>query len=390
MTALLRRLTSRALLIYSLVAAGCALVLIIASSAIGAAGDADRPPAKPLSEAIASALQGANSSAFSARVVFTNDMIEGAGLVKGSDPIMAGGEGRIWVSESGDMRLELQSDAAGGDAQIMLRGDQAWMYHAAANTVYRFTLPSDKKQSAAEAKWPPSVRQISRLLESLGSSAYISGAIPGVAGGQAAYSTRVDPKDKGGLLAGADITWDAKNGAPLRLSLYASGQDQPVLALEASEVDFGAIDKAVFSVQPPADAKVETLDVQAMDKPNSAPALIKGLPAARAAADFKITAPASLAGRSRQQVMLRNSKQQTTIIRYGTGLGSLTVMERTEDRLDPREPENNLPILKVDGKEVALIATPLGSVASFQSQGVNYVIFGSVTKAVLLQALKAL
>jgi hypothetical protein len=46
--------------------------------------------------------------------------------------------------------------------------------------------------------------------------------------------------------------------------------------------------------------------------------------------------------------------------------------------------------LKVDGKDVALIATPLGSAASFQSQGVNYVIFGSVTKAVLLQALKAL
>lgn len=390
MSALLRRLTSRALLIYSLVAAGCALVLIIASSAIGAAGDAARPPAKPLSEAIASALQGENSSGFSARVVFTNSMIEGAGLAKGSDPIMAGGEGRIWVSESGDMRLELQSDAAGGDAQIMLRGDQAWMYHAAANTVYRFTLPPAKKQSAAaEAKWPPSIRQVSRLLESLGSSAYISGAIPGVTDGRAAYSTRADPKDQGGLLGGADITWDAKNGAPLRLALYARGQDQPVLALEASEVNFGAVDNAVFSVQPPADAKVETLDVQAMDKPNSAPALIKGLPAAKAAADFKITAPASLAGRSRQQVMLQNTKQQTVIMRYGKGLGSLIVVERAADRLDPREPVN-LPTLKVDGKDVALIATPLGSAASFQSQGVNYVIFGSVTKAVLLQALKAL
>ncbi len=62
--------------------------------------------------------------------------------------MLAGSTGRLWASADGDVRLELQSSGGGGDAQVVLQGDQIWLYHAAANTVYRATLPPEPRPDA--------------------------------------------------------------------------------------------------------------------------------------------------------------------------------------------------------------------------------------------------
>ncbi|MCX6369773.1 MAG: hypothetical protein NTZ58_00765, partial [Solirubrobacterales bacterium] len=101
MLSFIRRTSSK-----TLVALGASVALIAALGAVaatGADGGDDRPPAKPLAGAIASSLDGQEIGGLSARVTFTNEMLESAGIVKGADPLMAGGSGRLWASNDGDV-----------------------------------------------------------------------------------------------------------------------------------------------------------------------------------------------------------------------------------------------------------------------------------------------
>ena len=402
MLSFIRRTSSKTLL-----ALGASVALIAALGAVaatGADGGNDRPPAKPLAEAIASSLDGEEIGGLSARVTFTNEMLESAGIVEGVDPLMAGGSGRLWASNDGDVRIELQSEAGGGDVQIVARGDQLWLYHAAANTVYRTTIEPEEKNAkkSGEEEWPPSVAAVSRMLKQLGSEAVVSGAIPSNVAGKPAYSTRVEPKDQGGLIGGADVTWDAANGAPLRVAIFARGENDPTLAIETTEVSFGAVDPAVFAIQPPASAKVENMSAanepSAADKPKRP---ITGLSAARAGAPFELSAPAKLAGLPRSEVMLVGSGDKKSVtITYGEGLGAITVIESAASGKDQapslgaseqaKRDGIEIPTAKVAGAEATVFGTPLGSLVSFTRDGVRYVVIGSVTEQDALAAARGL
>jgi len=391
----------------SLLALGASIGLIAALGAVaatGADGGDDRPPAKPLAEAIASSLDGQEIDGISARVTFTNEMLESAGIVEGVDPLMGGGSGRLWASNDGDVRIELQSEAGGGDVQLVARGDQLWLYHAAANTVYRMTMEPEEKSADSESKdeWPPSVAAVRRMLKQLGSEATVSGAIATNVAGNPAYSTRVEPKDQGGLIGGADVTWDAANGAPLRVAIFARGENDPTLAIEATEVSFGAIDPAVFAIQPPASAKVEDLGAASQpagsDKPKRP---IKGLSAARAGVPFEVSAPAELAGLTRSEVMLVGSGAKKSVtITYGEGLSAITVIESAASgkneapslgaTYQAKRDGIEIPTAKVAGAEATVFGTPLGSLVSFTRGGVRYVVIGSVTQQDALTAARGL
>lgn len=372
-------------------------------AATGADGGDDRPPAKPLAEAIASSLDGQEIDGLSARVTFTNEMLESAGIVEGVDPLMGGGSGRLWASNDGDVRIELQSEAGGGDVQIVARGDQLWLYHAAANTVYRTTIEPEEKSAKkdGEEEWPPSVAAVSRMLKQLGSEAVVSGAIPSNVAGKPAYSTRIEPKDQGGLIGGADVTWDASNGAPLRVAIFARGENDPTLAIETAEVSFGAVEDAVFAIEPPASAKVENMSAAnepSADKPKRP---ITGLSAARAGAPFELSAPAKLAGLPRSEVMLVGSGAKKSVtITYGEGLSAITVIESAASGKDQapslgaseqaKRDGIEIPTAKVAGAEATVFGTPLGSLVSFTRDGVRYVVIGSVTEQDALAAARGL
>ncbi len=399
----IRRASSRTLIALS--GALIALVALGAVVATGAGSGSGAPPQKPLAQAVADSLAGPQIEGLTARVTFTNKMLASVGIAEGGDPLIGGGSGRLWASADGDLRIELQSDHGGGDAQIVASGDQLWIYHAAANTVYRATMPAEKAHPKGSEKWPPSVVAIRRVLRQLGTEATVSGAVPGTIAGRAAYSTRIEPKGSGGLIGGADVTWDAANGAPLRVAIFARGATEPTLALAASEISFGAVDSTVFAVQPPPSAKVEELNPanaaarkQAGHKPTKP---IRGLAAAQAGAPFTVSAPAELAGRKRIEVMLvGKGKRKSVIISYGTGLGAITVIESAasgnaqlpaiaSSKVHGRD-AIKIPTVRVGSANATVLATPLGSIASFTRDGVRYVVIGSVTQQDALAAARAL
>src|SRR5262249_23630733 len=219
------------------VAAGTAI-------AVAAAGNGPVPPREPLAKAIHHALRATPVQGISARISFTNHLID-ASSIQGSDPILQGANGRLWLSLApGDhrVRLELQSDT--GDAQIVAGDGSWWVYDPTSNTAYEGSLGKHAVHAARDRTGSdsvPSVAQIQKRLERMMGHADLSGAIPSDVAGQAAYTVRISPKHDGGLLGAGELAWDAANGVPLRLAVYAHGDSTPVLELKATDISFGPV-----------------------------------------------------------------------------------------------------------------------------------------------------
>ena len=107
----------------SAVAAGAAI-------AVAAAGTGPIPPAKPLANAVHDAFAAPKVGGITARISFTNHLIDSTNI-EGSDPILTGATGRLWLSSGHRLRLELQSNGGNGDAQVLVNGRQFWVYHRA-------------------------------------------------------------------------------------------------------------------------------------------------------------------------------------------------------------------------------------------------------------------
>ena len=203
----LRHISTRRLLA---LVAGCSLAIGVGAAAIAlaAGGTGTTPLPQPLADAIHDALAAPQPAGVTARIDFTNHLVDAASL-QGADPLLTGANGRLWAS--GDkLRLELQaSDAGGGggDVQVLLDGDRLTVIDPGANTVYRIALPKHaSEQSGQKANEPvPSVARIQQALTSLAQDATVSGAVPDNVAGRPAYSVRVSPRHDGGLLGGAEL-----------------------------------------------------------------------------------------------------------------------------------------------------------------------------------------
>ena len=300
MSYLLRRLPlSRLLLLCGLV-----VVLGISITALAfALGTGPTPPPKPLADAVHDALAGASGQPIegvSASIQLTDHLLEGASLASGgggggeasqlaSSPLLSGASGRLWISKDGHVRLELQSEK--GDTQIYYDGHTVQMYDASSNTLYRYTPPAHEGGSGSRAgsgsgsesgsgsgatnphHEVPSVAKIEEAISHLSKHANVSGATPTDIAGQAAYTVRVTPKETGSLLGGAELSWDAVHGVPLRAAIYSTNSSSPMLELAATSISYGPVAASVFEFTPPSNAKVAevTLPDQGDTKPAPRP-----------------------------------------------------------------------------------------------------------------------
>src|SRR5712691_9366793 len=146
----LRTLSTRSLI--AVVVAVLALVAGGTAIAVAAGGGGPTPPPKPLDQAIQDALSAKPADGVAARITFTNNLFPSGALSgQAGSALMSGASGRLWLTNDGRGRLELQSSA--GDAQIVWNADRVTIYDASSNTVYRATLPAkagDTSQSASE------------------------------------------------------------------------------------------------------------------------------------------------------------------------------------------------------------------------------------------------
>jgi outer membrane lipoprotein-sorting protein len=366
----------------------------LAFAAMGGSGPT--PPPKPLAQAVHDAITAPPVPGVTARIRFTNNLIEGASLANGQSPVLSGATGRLWASADGRLRLELQSGR--GDAQVLSDGKTITFFDASSNSAYRVTLPrrTDRAaKSGTSEHQPPSVAKIEEFLKDLAGEVDVSGAIPSDVAGRPAYTVRISPKHDGGLIGAAELAFDAQYGTPLRAAVYASGKPDPVLELKATDIRFGPVDASALDGSLPPGAKVKTIDLgrysrRAADKRDAggphAPD-VTGPQAVGAQVPFKLSAPDQLAGLPRREVRLIDiDDEKGALVTYGAGLGGIAVLEHQATSPDasrgPRDEHRfALPRVTIDGAPGEELATALGTIVRFQRDGVHYTVVGSVPPA---------
>jgi outer membrane lipoprotein-sorting protein len=340
----------------------CALVVAVGISATALAsalGSAPTPAPKPLAVAVHDALAAPSVEGVSANVQLTNHLLEGANLAGGSgeasqlssSPLISGASGRLWIATDGRVRLELQAEK--GDTQIFYDGHTVRLYDASKNTLYRYTLPSPTDQAPAgsadsSAHEPSSLAKIEEAISHLREHANVSDPTPTDVGGQPAYTVRLSPNESGSLLGGVELSWDATHGVPLRAAVYSTTSSSPVLELAASEVSYGPVDSSVFDFTPPPGVKIEEVNVSG---------------------EHAASQP--------------SSGEKPTVTIHGHGPGAIAVLEShsSEPSKGSSSLAESLPKVQINGVDASELATPLGTLLSFERSGVHYLVAGSASTA---------
>ncbi len=363
-------------------------VVVLAGSAaaiaLAAGGSGPTPPPKPLARAVHDALAAPAVDGVTARISFTNHLIDAASL-QGGDPLLTGAKGRLWAT--GDrLRLELQADGAdgrAGDVQVLLDGDRLTVIETATSTVYRATLPRDRQTTGAPV---PSLARIQDVLTHLAQKATLSDARPSDVAGRPAYTVRITPRHDGGLLGGAEVAWDAEHGVPLRAAVYANGDADPVLELKATDISFGKVAAGDLAIPVPAGAHIVDLDPSAARGADPRHAEVTGLQAVQAKVGFTVVAPDALVGLPRKAVKLvALDGTPAALVTYGRGLGGIAVLE-SPSKAQPQIGKqggrdgggSSLPEISINGASGQELDTALGTVVRFDRAGVGYVVAGSV------------
>jgi outer membrane lipoprotein-sorting protein len=357
------------------------------------------PPAKPLDAAVHDSLTGPEVRGLSARVEFTNHLVDSAPL-EGSAPLLKGASGRLWLSNH-HLRLELQSDQ--GDAQVVLDRRSFWIYDVSSHTVYRGRLPQDRKGEPAGKKkhHTPSLTEVRNGIARLMRHATLSGAVPGDVAGRPAYEVLVAPK-QGGLIGAARLAFDANHAVPLSVAVLARGSSSPVLELKATDISYGPVPSSTFAVTPPKGAKIVDVSPRPAHRHGSEATKrgkVSGRAAVAHALPFKLVAPPTLGGRRLTQVeLVGRNRGQGALATYGRGLNGIAVLQRKaeaakaapEQRGDRHGRTLSLPRVNVGGVSAEELATPLGTVIRFERGGVSYLVVGSVPKSTAEAAARGL
>jgi len=377
----LRRIPLNRLLLLCGVIVGVAIGATALASALGAG---PRPEPKPLAQAIHDGLAAPAPEGVSANIQLTNQLLEGAGLAGAGDgqgggeggssltssPLFTGGSGRLWASKDGRFRLELQDDS--GDTQVIYDGHRLEVYDAADNTLYRYKAPKSDSSEGSSASEPdeavpsrdharshevPSVKHVEEAISHLQKHASVSGAEPTDVAGQPAYTVRVGPKEGGSLFAGAELSFNADNGTPLRAALYSTGGSSPVLELAASEISYGPVPDSVFSITPPSNVKVEEVTLHGSQTVERHPY------------GDNVAAP----------VQRRRTHSRPKVTTVGHGPGSIVVVQSRSKGSGSSDKLEGLPQVDIDGTKASELRTALGTVLSFERAGVRYLLAGSVS-----------
>lgn len=374
----LRRISTRRLI--ALCLAVLATVVGGAALAVAATSGGSVPEEKPLANAVHEALAAPEQEGVTARITFTNNLVDNVDF-DGWNPIIGGGSGRLWATGDGRFRLELQS--SGGDAQFVSNGRRWWAYDGESDTLYRGRV---RKHGHHEHD-APSLRRIQKVINRAMRHATIDGPNPTNVAGREAYSVRAALKRNSGLLGALEFAWDAATGTPLRGAVYAKGEDDPVLALEATEIEYGAVPDETFEVPPPTDVTVE--DVRGHRSRKRHGKHVTGERRVERRLGFDVSAPASLEGRKRRVVALAGKR--AAFVTYGRSLDGIAVIQKraSAEQHDPLD-NAQLPAVDIDGAPGQRLSTPLGTVIRFERDGIRYVVIASAEPSVVEAAARGL
>jgi outer membrane lipoprotein-sorting protein len=375
--------------------------------AVAASTGGPKPPAESLATALHQAASAPAVSGITARIKFTNNLINTSDI-QGADPILNGATGRLWMSNDGRLRIELQGD--NGDASVVVDNGAFSIYDPLTNTVYKGTLPQHSGSSSSSTSTSEPIPTIAQLQSDINQFAQhwnLVGPTPRNVAGQPAYKISVTPKHDGGLLGGVQLAWDAARGIPLGIAVYSNSSSSPVLELKATSISYGSVPLSDFKVTPPAGAKVVRIATATTAGERGhhaskakAHSEITGAAAVQAHLPFTLSAPSSVDGINQQSVQLLDwGGSPAALVTYGQGLGGIAVIEQTASGSSSSPTPStsgadqgqglSIPTVSINGATATELDTALGTVLHFDKGGVGYTVLGSVPAIAAETAAKA-
>jgi hypothetical protein len=165
-------------------------------------------------------------------------------------------------------------------------------------------------------------------------------------------------------VGGAELSFDANNGVPLRTAIYSSDSSSPVLELAVSEISFGAVESSVFAITPPADAKVQEV---------------------------------TFSNEQRRAAAKPGNGERPALTTHGHGPATVAVLAsprhgeaKSSGSKGAGESLEGLSKVTIDGTAAGELRTELGTLLTFERSGVRYLLAGAVAPAAVEEIARGL
>ena len=346
---------SRKYLISFLLAALVAAAVIVGVVASRAQGSTALPSISPAALLAKVATAAKSPVPVSGSVTWTNGLIPGssvANLLGGQSAapssiaaLAMGGSGRVWVQPGSGARLEVQGN--GSDFVVVGNGSGVWTYDSATDTAAHYVrpaaapAPSTSPSPSTSAVDPLSA--ITKGLQRFASTGTVTVTGQQTVAGQQSYLLTMTPAPGTTTTFGSvRVAIDGSTFMPLQVQVYAKGDTTPALSAGFTNVSYAGNDASLFKFTPPAGATVQHKTLPAMTNPTSgvmAPTSAKhaSLTLAQAQAQAKsygltLALPAKTASLPFEGATVtagRGGHGATAILHYGSGFGSVVLVEST-------------------------------------------------------------
>ena len=199
-------------------------------------------------------------------VIESNALTQAMELVSGTHNV------RVYVSGQDKMRAQILDPMSQRD--LMVNGDEFWIYDAKTATASTGTLDMEidpAKQATAEKEVLDYAESIALdlsspeaianyLVDMIDETSTVEVGKDHSVAGRSAYQLLISPDADASLVERAEISVDSETGLPLRVEIYSTQQSEAAFSVGFESISFGPIDASLFEFTPPAGTVVTTLD----------------------------------------------------------------------------------------------------------------------------------
>lgn len=351
---------SRRSLISVLVVVLAAAALAIGIAASRAQGStATLPTIAPaqLLARVAAAQQ--TTKAVSGSVAWSNGLIPGSDLTSlfggsGAAPtsltgLLMGGSGRLWIQQGAGLRLE--SQGSGSDFVLVAGKNGLWSYSSATDSATQYAPPAGAGKPTAGASPSPAatsvnpVSAITKALQHFAATGAVAVSGQTTVAGRQSYVLTVTPTSTTTTFGSLRVAVDGTTFVPLRVQVFARGDTTPTLSAGFTSVSYRSLAGNLFTFTPPAGANVRHTSLPSpqglmggagsQTRPAAQPAPLTLTQARARAAGYGLvltlprqdSLPASLPFAGAMVAPPARGHGATAILRYGTGFGTVALVE---------------------------------------------------------------
>ena len=199
-------------------------------------------------------------------VIESNILTQAVELISGTH--------RIRVYNSGTDKLRAQILDPMSQRDLIVNGDQFWIYDAKMATAVNGTIEMEQdpaKQAEAEKAITDYAESVALdltspeaiadyLVSMIGDSSNLSVGTDHSVAGRTAYELILTPNVDGSLVERAKLSIDSETGMPLKVEVFSASQVDAAMSVGFESISFGAIDQSLFDFTPPAGTEVSSLD----------------------------------------------------------------------------------------------------------------------------------